>query len=74
MHTKYRNIQEVGLKTHLDETAERHGGNDYAKFVELYDQRHVNQLNLARIFLVTRHTMKKYILIHEQERSNEQAG
>lgn len=58
-----------GLKKWLDNTSTQHNGYKYKDFVKNYrDGNGVDTTNLAAIFLVSRTTMDKWIIIYHAEK------
>jgi hypothetical protein len=67
--TKQISIKDLGLKKYLNSTAADHDGFKYADFVKYHDERGWGPVALARLFLVTKNTMIKWIKIHKEETS-----
>ena len=65
-------IRELGLKRHLDETAQKHDGLGYADFIKQVTKpkhRRLNKTALAKLFNVDIHTMVNWLSIYEEEQN-----
>jgi DNA invertase Pin-like site-specific DNA recombinase len=64
-------IRAVGLRVHLDSTADRHKKKDYVDFLEMLENRASNNY-IARAFGVTKNTVSKWLLIYYEEQARKQ--
>ena len=59
-------IRRIGLKKHLNDTAEKHNGYAYDDFVKMVTSE-VNVANLARVFNVDPRTVMNWLEVYQKE-------
>lgn len=62
-------IEEIGLKRYLDDTAGYHKQIDYAQFVEIVN-REPNKSEIARLMGVERRTISRWLEIYDKEQES----
>jgi hypothetical protein len=65
-------IIKIGLRNHLDSTADAHKGKRYKDLVEMVENRASNNY-IARAFGVNKNTISKWLVIHDSEQKEKQA-
>lgn len=59
-------IRELGLENYLKMTTEAHDGYDYTALIK-YIERGWGPVALSRLFMVSKNTMLKWLVIHKEE-------